>query len=338
MNNTTPTANQYPHRLNRISRTVRRLASYLPALPLKPVPSPKKPQGISVYMRIKDERDWIQTAIASITGIADEIIAMDNGSTDGTWEMLQDLASQRKGQMVCAQAPDLRHAELSNAALDRTTFRWVFRFDGDMVAHTGGPYDIVHLRTRIMSLPTNRYFVIYLRHVNLSGDLLHQDPQEQVHIEEYIHTFSPAARFVHPGRFEAVSFPLYYRPLFWYDPYVFHVNIKPAHRMLLRRFWEEWMEKKEYDRYPTLESYVQNAIPDALGTADLEEAEARWVRRVFQKHIPFDPGKFGPYPDLLKPHLDSPTYQLLTDTNGRITGRREDRKLRAGETTFCRMS
>ena len=328
MDNSSATANQYPHRINGLSRTIRHLASYLPALGLQSVPSPKRPQGISVYMRIKDERDWIETSITSITGIADEIVAMDNGSTDGTWEILQDLASQRKGQMICAQAADLRHAELSNAALDRTTFRWAFRFDGDMVAHTSGPHDIARLRTRILNLPTNRFFVIYLRHVNLSGDLFHQDPQEQLHIEEYIHTFSPDARFVHPGRFEAVRFPLYYQPLFWHEPYVFHVNIKPARRMLLRRFWEEWMEKKEYDRYPTLESYVQNAILDALGTADMKEAEAFWIREVFQDHIPFDTEKFGPYPELLKPHLNFPTYQLLTDTTGVIIGRREERELR----------
>jgi len=328
MNSFCATANQYPHLINRGSRMIRRFASYLPALPFQTVHSSNKPQGISVYMRIKDERDWIETSIASITGIADEIVAMDNGSTDGTWEILQDLASKRKGQMICAQAADLRHAELSNAALDRTTFRWVFRFDGDMVAHTSGPHDIARLRTRILNLPTNRFFVIYLRHVNLSGDLFHQDPQEQVHIEEYIHTFSANARFVHPGRFEAVRFPLYYRPLFWYEPYVFHVNIKPARRMLLRRFWEEWMEMKEYDRYPTLESYVKDWIRDALGTADMEEAEALLVRQVFQDHIPFDPEKFGHYPDLLKPHIEFSTYRLLTDTEGQITDRKEEKGLR----------
>jgi glycosyltransferase involved in cell wall biosynthesis len=276
-------------------------------------------------MRIKDERDWIESTIASITGIADEIIAMDNGSTDGTWEILQDLASQRKGQMICYQEPDLRHAELSNAGLNRTRFRWAFRFDGDMVAHTSGPYDIAGLRARVLALPTNRFFVIYLRHVNLSGDIFHQDPEEQVHIEEYIHTFSPEAHFVHPGRFEAVSFPICYLPLFWYEPYVFHVNIKPARRMLLRRFWEEWMEKKEYDRYPTLEAYVQKAIMDTLGTSDMKQAEELLIRTMFQNHIPFDPEIFGSYPDLLKPHLNFPTYRLLTNGKGRITGRYEER-------------
>ncbi|MEI6154919.1 MAG: hypothetical protein WCQ90_12615, partial [Deltaproteobacteria bacterium] len=91
--------------------------------------------------------------------------------------------------------------------------------------------------------------------------------------------------------------------------------------------WEEWMEKKEYDRYPTLESYVEEAILEALGTADMEEAEALWIREVFQDHIPFDTEIFGPYPNLLKPHLDFPTYQLLTDTTGGIIGRREERGL-----------
>jgi len=271
-------------------------------------------------MRIKDERDWIEAAIASITGIADEIVAMDNGSTDETWEILQDLSSQRKGQMICEQAPDLRHAELSNAALDRTTFRWVFRFDGDMVAHTSGPHDIARLRARILDLPTDRFFLIYLRHVNLSGDLFHQDPQEQVHIEEYIHTFSPDAHFVHPGRFEAVRFPLYYRPLFWYEPYVFHVNIKPARRMLLRYFWEDWMELKDYVRYPTLEDYVRAHMAEEFNTSQWEEAESRCVSKIIQNHIPFDPERFGPYPELLKPFLDAPKYRIQYE-NGNIYGR-----------------
>ncbi len=66
-------------------------------------------------------------------------------------------------------------------------------------------HDIINLRERLLSLNSKRYYLIYLRHINLSGDLFHQDPKEMVHIEEYIHSFSEKASYIHPGRFEAVA-------------------------------------------------------------------------------------------------------------------------------------
>ena len=191
-----------------------------------------------------------------------------------------------------------------------------------MVAHTDGEHPIAELQARILGLNPHRHYLIYLRHINLSGDLCHQDPREMVHIEEYIHTFSEAARFIHPGRFEAIKFPFYYKPLFWYEPYVFHVNIKPARRMLLRYFWEDWMELKDYLNYPTLEDYAAAHIEKEFGTSLMEEAQARCVSRMLQNHIPFDPVRFGPYPELLKPYLTQPTY-LIQYENGRISGRKD---------------
>ncbi|MFA5179814.1 MAG: glycosyltransferase [Syntrophales bacterium] len=301
---------------------IRRFASYLPTLGLQPVHLAKKSQGISVYMRVKDERDWIAASITSIKTIADEIVIVDNGSTDGTFEILREMANEGSGRIKVWQKPELYHADLSNFALEQTTFRWVFRFDGDMIAHTSGPHSIETLRSRVLALDPNRYYLIYLQHINLSGDLCHQDPKEMVHIEEYIHTFSKTARFIHPGRFEAVKFPLYYKPLFWYEPYVFHVNIKSAGRMLLRYFWEDWMELKDYIRYPTLENYVEAHIEKEFGTSLLEEAQGRCVRRMLENHIPFRNERFGPYPELLKPYLTQPKY-LIQYENGRISGRKE---------------
>jgi hypothetical protein len=227
-----------------------------------------------------------------------------------------------KGLLKLWHKPELYHADLSNFALEQTTFRWVFRFDGDMIAHTGGSHNIEKLRSRVLALNPHRYYLIYLRHINLSGDLCHQDPREMVHIEEYIHTFSESARFIHPSRYEAVKFPIYYKPLFWYEPYVFHVNIKPARRMLLRYFWEDWMELKNYIQYPTLENYVAAHIGKEFGTSLMEEAQARCVSRMLQNHIPFDPERFGPYPAMLKPLLDQTPYRIQYQ-NGHISGRTE---------------
>ncbi len=283
---------------------------------------PQRPQGISIYMRVKDERDWIAASIASVKGIADEIIVVDNGSTDGTFEILRDMAGQENGRLKLWQKPELHHCDLSNFALEQTSFRWVFRWDGDMVAHTDGEHPIAELRARILDLNPHRYYLIYLRHINLSGDVFHQDSQEMVHIEEYIHTFSEAARFIHPGRFEAIKFPFYYKPLFWYEPYVFHVNIKPARRMLLRYFWEDWMELKDYLHYPTLEDYAAAHIEKEFGTHLMEEAQNICMGKVLQNHISFDAERFGPYPAMMKPLLDQTPYRIQYQ-NSRISGRTE---------------
>jgi len=276
--------------------------------------------NIDIVIPALNEAQAIPLVLGEIPTWVHQIVVVDNGSTDGTFEILRDMAHQENSRLKLWQKPELHHGDLSNFALEQTSFRWVFRWDGDMVAHTSGLHSIEKLRSRVLALNPHRHYLIYLRHINLSGDLFHQDPREMVHIEEYIHTFSEAARFIHPGRFEAVKFPFYYKPLFWYEPYVFHVNIKPARRMLLRYFWEDWMELKDYIRYPTLEDYVKAHMIEEFNTSMWEEAENRCVSKIIQNHIPFDQERFGPYPALLKPFLDDPTYRIQYE-NGHITRR-----------------
>jgi glycosyltransferase involved in cell wall biosynthesis len=273
-------------------------------------------------MRVKDEADWIKSSVESIKRIADEIIIVDNGSTDGTYEMLEEISSKENGLIKIWQRSDLNYCDLSNFALQNTSFRWMFKWDGDMVARTSGEYDIAKLRKRIFSLNPKRYYIIYLSFVNLAGDLSHHDPKEMVHIEEYIYTYSDSAHYIHPGRFEAVRFPKYYRVLFWYEPYSFHVNVKPARRMLLRYFWEDWMELKDFVKYPILDDYVKAKIQGEFGTTSWDEAQDILMRKTFSNYIPFDTDKFGPYPNLLKPHLNNPRYKLIYE-NGKIVGRIE---------------
>jgi glycosyltransferase involved in cell wall biosynthesis len=313
------TASQHPHRYY-LSRLVRTLLSHLPKAGI--IPPPKRPKGISVIMRVKNEVDWIRPSIESIKGIADEIIVVDNGSTDGTPDILHEIEAKEKGLVKIWKRPDLDIRSLSSFALNQTTFNWVWRWDGDMIAHTTGERDISYLRGRILSLDPQRYYVIYLRHINLAGDLFHQDRNEIFHVEEYIYTYSEKAYYIHPGRFEAVKFPRYYKPLFWYEPFVFHVNIKPAHRMLLRYFWDDWMELKDYRKYPRLEDYVKEKIKDEFGTDLCKKAEKICIEKSFNNYIPFNKDIFGPYPAQLEPYLKEPKYKLRYK-EGKIVARDE---------------
>ena len=130
------------------------------------------------------------------------------------------------------------------------------------------------------------------------------------HTEEYIHTNSSKLRFVHPKKYEAIKSPKYYKIWKWAGYYSFHINVKPARRMLLRYFWEDWMRLKDYQKYPRLEDYVEEKIKEEFGTDSWEEAQRLCVERVCRNYIPYNPEIFGPYPDLLKPYLENPKYRL----------------------------
>lgn len=314
-------SNQNPERKNHLSRFLRKIVSNAPLIGV--VPRPSRPMGISVYMRVKNLEDWIRPTIQSIIGIADEVVIVDNGSTDGTFQIVEELASLEKGLIKIWQRPDLDFCALCNFAFDQTTFHWVFKWDGDMVAHTTGKYNISSLRDRILSLDSRRYYLIYLRHISLAGDILHQDRKEMVHIEEYIHTYSKRSHYIFQGEYEAIKVPKYYRVLFWYEPYSFHINVKPAKQMLLRHFWEEWIGLKDYKKFSTLEDYVDHRIEGVFGTKSWEEAQRICVQRACQNYIPYNPDLFGPYPDLLKPYLDNPKYRLKYK-DGKVAGRDED--------------
>ncbi len=315
------TANQHPHKRNHLSRFVRRVAGYAPVLGL--VARPDRKMGISVFMRVRNEADWILPSILSLQDFADEIIVVDNGSEDGTVEQIRQVQKKITIPVRLFEEPELDIHDLSNFALARTTFHWTVRWDGDFVAHTTGENNISGLRERLLSLDSRRYYLIYLRLINLCGDLCHQDSREMVHIEEYIHSYSDQARYIHPGRFEALQTPKYYRALFWYEPYAFHVNVKPARRMLMRHFWEDWMELKDYQRHPRLEDYVEAHLPDVFGTSSWDEAQQACILKASDNYIRYSQDTFGPHPELLRPHLKKPKYQLLYD-NGGITGRLEN--------------
>ena len=162
------TSNQRPDR-RYLSRIVRNFAGLAPKVGI--VAASDRPRGISIYMRVKNEADWIVPSVQSILRIADEVVIVDNGSVDGTVELLQELAERQSDIIRLFRKPDFDLCRLSNFCLSQTRFSWVFRWDGDMVAHTSGKLDIAGLREWLMSLESSAYFIVHLMHINLAGDL-----------------------------------------------------------------------------------------------------------------------------------------------------------------------
>lgn len=305
---------------------LRSILSYSPFLGLIPKPTKFRPLGISAMVRVKNVVDWIEASILSIKDFADEIVVVDNGSTDGTMAVLKKLSNDRTLNLQLYNYPQVNLAVLSNIALSLTSYQWVIRWDADMVARTEGEFDIKNLRKLILSLDTTRYYIAYLRHVELTGDLEHQPKGRGFRCEDYLHTYSPSLKYVLKADrskmvLERLKVPRYFKIIDIKGFHSFHINVRPKKELLSQYLWHDWMNERNFADFPRLEDYVNYRIQkDWQG--DKESAENSYLQKFCSKLVPYDREKFGNCPSLLEELRKKVSYHVLYQ-NGKIVGRIE---------------
>jgi GT2 family glycosyltransferase len=190
-----------------------------------------------------------------------------------------------------------------------------------MIARTSGPETLQRLRDFIFSLDAKRYYVIYFPHIQLDGDLFHQDPSHLIHYEDYLFTWSPRLSHTRTGRFREIKFPLFYRRLYFWHASSFHINGMDApEAMITRKYWADWRQRNDFIRYPALLDYVRERIREEYGTESHRNAGARYIRERSAGFIPYDSERFGPCPELLEPFRNSFPLRLVY-RKGKIAGR-----------------
>jgi glycosyltransferase involved in cell wall biosynthesis len=315
-----------------VSLAIRNILCYLPSLHL--IPFPDRPNGISLCIRTKNE-EWIDLSLRSVKGFADEIIVVDT-STDDTPQRIRSIAEEYNLniKLICMKdnsgspmSDTETHTQQSNLALRNTTYRWIFKWDGDFIARTSGEYDIKKLRNKILKLNPTKYYMIFLSYVNLYGDLFHTIPGGVgVSKEAHLFTYSPFLEFKNVGRFERLKLPKYYKPLWINDIYIFHLAaVKSSRYILYRRYWTDWREVNDYSRFPTLTDYVKYRLSLDYGISNLVEGEKVILKELCQRLVPYDKEKYGDYPEVLKEELANPRY-LMVYRDGKIIGRKEKDK------------
>jgi glycosyltransferase involved in cell wall biosynthesis len=281
--------------------------------------------GVSALVRARDEEDWIEASLRSLEGFVDEAIVVDNGSADRTAERARGLVGRVAFALTVESAPALDHTALSNYVLGRARFRWLLRWDADCVAHTSGPNALAGFRARLEARPVWRHTCVHPAAVELAGDLFHRPADLALRYDAHLVTHSPALRYATrvAGRgerayaVEVLRLPLYYVTERWTTPAIFHVNVKPARRMLLRHYWQAWWAERPD---VPLEAYVLARAPADWGTTDLDAAAAAFTARYCRRLVRFDPAPYGGYPALLAPALARPAYRLLY-AGGAVVGR-----------------
>lgn len=152
-------------------------------------PRPPRRHSLSVTIIVYNEADRIEACLKSVAGWADEIIVLDSGSTDGTFEIVQRYADRAIQTDWPGFGPQRQRA------LDMARGDWVFALDADEratpelrdaidreLAKENVPHTVYRMRWRPFTfgkeLRFGRYATLQLRLFQREGA---QYPLRQVH-------------------------------------------------------------------------------------------------------------------------------------------------------------
>lgn len=115
---------------------------------------------------VRDEADVIRTTVANMLAQVDAVIVADNGSVDGTRDVLADLQADAGGRLVVLDDPEpaylqsLKVTELARRARLAHAAEWVVPFDADEVWYSpfGRIADVLaELRPQWLVCPARLY-------------------------------------------------------------------------------------------------------------------------------------------------------------------------------------
>ncbi len=294
-------------------------------------------RGISVLMATQDEEYVVALAIRSFLPLADEIIVVDNGSRDATKRIARMLAERHPEKVRFFDRPDLPDLHHNRAfALEQARFEWVVRADSDYVCHTDGPLSIAAFRDFVLSIRRGiQPEVIWVPQVNVLGDFLHtgtamrpggyrKNPERQYVFDvtsppmPRVYRRFPGFAFVRRKRRETTRFLGVMKSMTWPQPLWMHCTIKSDMNLFRRSERTDWRELGDYARYPTLDSYLLERLPEKYGTHNVEQAAERYVREHVLAHLePYAERGTYPYPKLVSEQIErNPIFRIETGPDG----------------------
>ena len=134
---------------------------------------------ITIVIPVYNRRSYIRKTIESIPP-AYPVILVDNGSTDGSYELCQNLAKTRQGDTFVVTEDTAGAAAARNKGLSLCQSKWIYFFDSDDV-FTGLPAswdescDLVCFPTRMLldgKLHTRAYSPVTSPHTHILNSML----------------------------------------------------------------------------------------------------------------------------------------------------------------------
>jgi glycosyltransferase involved in cell wall biosynthesis len=279
--------------------------------------------GITAVVAVRDEDYSVGWALRSLVGFVDEIVVIDNGSTDGTIDELETFRRER-GHDVAVEIVSMPGALLGDCrdeGLRRTRRQWHLRWDGDMIARREGPASILPIREQV--LHDSRPRTIQIARTNLIGDLRHMPRLAPVVDigESWLMRFGPGIKYREiGGTYDVVRPPLYYSHEVAPGSPIFHLAGLKSDENLLHRFnyfaWRQTVNRDGDALDPelrTLDGFTNRRNEELFGTNDPRSVKFRYGRQLSYHFAPYDPERYGGYPAVLHAELSKhePRFEVL---------------------------
>ncbi len=119
--------------------------------------------SLTLCMVVKDEINTISTCLDPIIDQVDDIVIIDNGSTDGTVELLQEQYNITPLSGILEAERCLCKADLRNRAFDEVKTDWILSLDAD---ERLDPRSLKHFHSISHDTDTKGYFGSWINHIN----------------------------------------------------------------------------------------------------------------------------------------------------------------------------
>lgn len=262
-------------------------------------------KGISIVLPAKNEEYSIKPCLESLVSIADQFILIDNGSADKTLEIMKEFAKRMKDkcEVIVLERPGASLIEMRQEGLSYVQFNWVIRGDADMV------FTEEMKKIREFALKQTRACAIYIRKLNLFGDLEHIHRIDSPYAGEYfLRNFDRNIQFIeYYGRLEHAPLPLYYKMQAWKGVAFFHIDCsKPNDRLFYRTCYLDWREEKNKNQNtPEYEEFEKLWHLHNFGTSDPKSLEYRFSRLIASA--------CQPLPKKVREELPQPLQEQISD-------------------------
>jgi glycosyltransferase involved in cell wall biosynthesis len=279
--------------------------------------------GISLLMATQNAIKTVELSIRSFVDFADEIIVVDNGSTDGTIQVVEKLEKEFE-HIQFYNCPDIQHLyENRQFAYKKSKYKWIMRCDSDFVAYTSGKYDIKNLRENILNYKLGlRPLSFGFPTINLIDNFkttgtfyFKREDQPEYNTKSHVspvftdlnnrvYEYHPLLKFVRLGRWEGVRFSKLFKQKFFQNVYFFHCELKTKREYLIRSERTNWRELGDFDKFPTLISYVNSILLEKYGTKDIKEASNIYYNKYIQPFLTkYNEDEYIEYPALIKEYI-----------------------------------
>lgn len=273
--------------------------------------NPLKP-GITAVVAAKNEEYTIPLCLRSLLGVVDQIVCIDNGSTDHTMNEIEAF-KLRHGDEVevdIITMPGALLGDCRNAGLEKAKYQWHFRCDADMICKRAGENSMISLREKILKDDTPR--AIQLPRTNIEGDFHHKYKDTDIDDigEPFLIWYNKDVAYSEFGKFDAIRVPMYYKQVKERKSFIFHcIGLKSVDNLLHRFHYFAWREKfnkarndKERETVQDFATFVENRNRELFGTTLSATVKWRYMRQY--AHVFERISEEIEYPDVLEEMIE----------------------------------